>query len=216
MTYYLFHARDIAAYFKWSGVPGFLEKSYLEFLFSRKDVLLARPVSGNYETLEKEVYREMYFLWSVGFINEFSDVSLVSYDGATTLFCEEKFLALESYMKLIAMHLILSNNLPYVRIYFIGLPMLLGIDAEFASFEKNLVIACNAMRLTVRDIFGREFDLARGIPNELLCVYLCQELKDSIFGIDGSGRRSRTEEKVKMRIIKEKSVLERTEREKEC
>jgi hypothetical protein len=213
MTNYLFNARDIAAYFKWSGVPGFLEKNYLEFLFEHKKQLLARPMTTDFETFEREVFREMYFLWSIGFVNEFSDVSLIAPDGAFTLFCDQQFIGLESYMKLISLHLILSANLPYVRINFVGLPLLLGISGDYDEFEKNVYLSFEALRLHARDIFGKDFDISVGIPNELLCVSLRKDLKDAIFGENGSGRRAVLDDSVQMSILRDKSLKEETIRE---
>jgi hypothetical protein len=213
MTNYLFNARDIAAYFKWSGVPGFLEKNYLEFLFEHKKQLLARPMTADYETFEREVFREMYFLWSLGFINEFSDVSLIAPDGSITLFCDQRFIGLESYMKLISLHLILSANLPYVRINFVGLPLLLGISGDYDEFEKNVYLSFEALRLHASDIFGKDFDISIGIPNELLCVSLRKDLKDAIFGENGSGRRAVLDDSVQMSILRDKSMKEEKVRE---
>lgn len=213
MTGYLFNARDIAAYFKWSGIPGFLEKNYLEFLFEHRKHLLARPMTTDYETFERDVFREMYFLWSVGFVNEFSDVSLIAPDGALTLFCDQRFIGLESYMKLISLHLILSANLPYVRINFVGLPLLLGISGDYDQFEKNVHYSFDALRLHASDIFGKDFDISVGIPNELLCVSLSKGLKDAIFGENGSGRRASIDDSVQMTILKDKSLQEEKIRE---
>lgn len=213
MTNYLFNARDIAAYFKWSGVPGFLEKNYLEFLFEHKKHLLARPMTTDFETFEREVFREMYFLWSIGFVNEFSDVSLIAPDGAFTLFCDQRFIGLESYMKLISLHLILSANLPYVRINFVGLPLLLGISGDYDQFDKNVYLSFEALRLQASDIFGKDFDISNGIPNELLCVSLRKDLKDAIFGENGSGRRAVLDDSLQMSILKDKSLKEENIRE---
>lgn len=213
MTNYLFNARDIAAYFKWSGVPSFLEKNYLEFLFEHKKHLLARPMTTDYETFEREVFREMYFLWSIGFVNEFSDVALIAPDGAFALFCDQRFIGLESYMKLISLHLILSANLPYVRINFVGLPLLLGISGDYDEFEKNVYYSFEALRLHASDIFGKDFDISIGIPNELLCVSLRKDLKDAIFGENGSGRRVVLDDSVQMRILRDKSLKEEKIRE---
>lgn len=213
MTKYLFNARDIAAYFKWSGVPGFLEKNYLEFLFEHKKQLLARPMTIDYETFERDVFREMYFLWSVGFVNEFSDVSLIAPDGSITLFCDQRFIGLESYMKLISLHLILSANLPYVRINFVGLPLLLGISGDYDEFEKNVYFSFEALRLHASDIFGKDFDISVGIPNELLCISLRKDLKDAIFGENGSGRREGLDDSLQMNILRDKSIKEEKIRE---
>lgn len=213
MTNYLFNARDIAAYFKWSGVPGFLEKNYLEFLFEHKKQLLARPMTTDYETFEREVFREMYYLWSLGFVNEFSDVSLIAPDGSLTLFCDQRFIRLESYMKLIFLHLILSANLPYVRINFVGLPLLLGISGDYDQFEKNVYFSFEALRLHASDIFGNDFDISIGIPNELLCVSLRKDLKDAMFGENGTGRRAVLDDSKQMGILREKSLKEEKIRE---
>ncbi|MBN1775884.1 MAG: hypothetical protein JW817_05410 [Clostridiales bacterium] len=215
MALYLYNARDIAAYFKWAGVPAHLEKDYLQFLFEKSDGLLARPLSANYGIFEQEVFREMYYLWSVGFENEYSDVELIAPDGAIAIFCNQKFIALESYMKLIALHLMLSGNLPYVRINFVGLPLLLGISGDYVAFEENLTLAFSALRLQATDIFGKEFDLNKGIPNELLCISLQKDLKDRIFGEDGTGRRARPDSEARMRALVEKSLKDKEIRDKD-
>jgi hypothetical protein len=209
MAQYLYNARDIAAYFKWAGVPTHLEKDYIQFLFKKSDVLLARPLSADYGHFEREVFREMYYLWSVGFANEYSDVELIAPDGAISIFCHQKFIALESYMKLIALHLILSANLPYVRINFVGLPLLLGISGDYIAFEENLTLSFTALRLQATDIFGNDFDLNQGIPNELLCISLSRGLKEKLFGEDGAGRRTRSDDKARMLALVEKSLKDK-------
>ncbi len=215
MAQYLFNARDIAAYFKWAGVPSHLERDYLSFLFDKRSVLLAQPLSADYANFEREVFREMYYLWSVGFVSEYSDVALIAPDGAIAIFCGQEFIALESYMKLIALHLVLTGNLPYVRINFVGLPLLLGISGDYEAFEQNLNLAFKALRLQATDIFGKAFDLAQGIPNELLCISLCHELKARLFGEDGTGRRERPDDRARMIALVEKSLKDKEIREKE-
>lgn len=215
MTLYLYNARDIAAYFKWAGVPAHLEKDYLQFLFEKSEGLLARPLSADYGNFEREVFREMYYLWSVGYANEYSDVELIAPDGAIAIFCNQAFIALESYMKLIALHLMLSGNLPYVRINFVGLPLLLGISGDYIAFEENLRLAFSALRLQATDIFGNEFDLNKGIPNELLCISLQKDLKDRLFGEDGTGRRARPDNEARMRALVEKSLKDKAIRDKD-
>lgn len=213
MAYYLYNARDIAAYFKWTGVAAHLEKDYLRFLFEKRDGLLAKPLSGDYTAFERDVFREMYFLWSNGFVNEYSDVTLIAPEGVVSIFCSQEFIALESYMKLIALHLILSANLPYVRINFVGLPLLLGISGEYDQFEENLSLAFTALRLSATDTFGKAFDLKVGVPNELLCISLNNELKEQLFGKNGTGRRTGPDEKAQMLALVEKSLREKQTRD---
>ncbi|MBN1892504.1 MAG: hypothetical protein JW780_06945 [Clostridiales bacterium] len=213
MSNYLYNARDIAAYLKWAGIPAHREKDYLRFLFDGRDVLLARPLTTDYSSFERDVFREMYFLWSVGFVNEYSDIRLIAPEGAVAIFCDQEFIALESYMKLIALHLVLSGNLPYVRINFVGLPLVLGISADYSGFEENLIRAFEALRLQARDLFGKAFDLGKGIPNEILCIMLHQDLKEILFGRDGSGRHTGPDNQEKMRELKQKSFKEKQSRE---
>ncbi len=215
MAHYLYNARDIAAYFKWAGIPAHLEKDYLQFLFEKRDVLLARPLTSDYISFEHEVFRDMYYLWSLGFVNDYSDIALIAPEGAVSLFCGQEFITLESYMKLIALHLILSANLPYVRINFVGLPLLLGITGEYEDFENNLNRAFAALGLHASDIFGKSFDLGVGVPNELLCISLNKEYKESLFGEDGTGRRTGHNDKERMRALVEKSLKDKKIRDSE-
>lgn len=214
MSNYLYNARDIAAYLKWAGIPSHREKDYLRFLFDGKDALLARPLTSDYESFERDVFREMYYLWSTGFVNEYSDVRLIAPEGAVAIFCDQEFIALESYMKLIALHLVLSGNLPYVRINFVGLPLVLGISGDYFGFEENVMRAFEALRLQATDLFGKPFDLEKGIPNELLCISLQKELKETIFGRDGSGRHTGPDDQEKMRALKQKSLKDKQNRDK--
>jgi len=215
MAHYLFNARDIAAYCKWAGVPAHLEKDYLQFLFGKRDVLLARPLAAEYTIFEREVFREMYYLWSVGFVNEYSDVELIAPDHSIAIFCAQEFIALESYMKLIALHLVFTRGLPYVRLNFVGLPLLLGISGDYEGFERNVAMAFDALRLRATDIFGRVLDMKIGIPDELLCISLRDDVKELLFGEDGMGRKAGTDIRAKMSALKEKSLKEREDRERE-
>ncbi|NLW89588.1 MAG: hypothetical protein GXY43_07730 [Clostridiaceae bacterium] len=214
MTQYLYNARDIAAYFKWAGVPPDREKNYLSFLYDRRDLLIARPMTVEYDFLEKEVFREMYYLWSAGYVNEYSDVGLIVPDGGVSIICDQEFIRLEAYMKLVALHLILTANLPYVRMNFVGLPLVLGISGEYADFERNLTIAFQSLRLVAADIHGNEFEIEKGIPDEILCISISNDLKDALFGKDGSRRRSDPDWSEQLRLLKQKSLREKEIRDR--
>ena len=69
MINYLYNSRDIAAYFKWAGVSSHQEKEYLNYIFQIGKDILAKPLTKDYDVFEKAVYRDLYYLWSVGYEN---------------------------------------------------------------------------------------------------------------------------------------------------
>ena len=103
-----------------------------------KDIL-AKPLTKDYDQFEQAVYRELYYLWSEGFENEYSDIATIAPKGAVSLICDQEFITLESYMKLLALHLIFSRNLPYVHINFTGLMLPLGLKGEFRELSGSLL-----------------------------------------------------------------------------
>ena len=180
MINYLYNARDIAAYFKWAGVSSHQEKEYLNYIFQIGADILAKPLTRDYDEFEKAVYRELYYLWSEGFENEFSDIATIAPKGAVSLICDQEFITLESYMKLLALHLIFSRNLPYVHVNFTGLMLPLGLKGEFSDYEKNVVKACEILHLTTHDVYNQPFDLNLGIPDETLCLCLDTEFRKTL------------------------------------
>jgi len=213
MTYYRYNALDIAAYIKWTSIPAETERTYLDLLFQMREQILARPLSKDFESFAMAVFREMYHVWARGFENEFSDVNLIAPEGSVALFCDQDFLGLESYMKLLSLHLILTENLPYVRINFAGLPLLIGIEGEYNEFEKNLAEAAKMLRLATKDDRGNVFNLSQGIPNEPLCLGLQSDFRAELFGSGGYRIRRNNDYQEKMRVLREKSRREQEVRE---
>jgi len=214
MSEYLFNARDVAAYFKWAGIPSHEEMKYLSFLFDNRSLILARPLTIDEQSFFHAVYREMYHLWSVGYIDEFSDYTLIATPGSLPIFCGTGFIALESYMKIIALHLICSSHLPYVRVNFVGLPLLLGISADYHDFEISLEASFRALRLAAYDIFNKDYDISKGIPNEVLCISLDAALKKELFGSNGVRQMHRDDTREKLEALKKSSMNDKLAREK--
>jgi len=213
MTYYRYNALDIAAYIKWTSIPAETERTYLDLLFQMREQILARPLAKDFESFAMAVFREMYHVWARGFENEFSDVNLIAPEGSVALFCDQEFLSLESYMKLLSLHLILTENLPYIRINFVGLPLLIGAEGEFSCFEKNLAEAVRMLRLATKDDKGNEFNLSQGVPNEPLCLGLLSEFRTELFGAGGYRVKRSNDYQEKMRVLREKSRREQEVRE---
>ncbi len=227
MINYLYNARDIAAYFKWAGVSAPQEKEYLNYIFQIGADILAKPLTRDYDEFEMAVYRELYYLWSEGFENEFSDIATIAPKGAVSLICDQEFIALESYMKLLSLHLIFSRNLPYVHVNFTGLMLPLGLKGEFPDYEKNVVKACEILHLTTHDVYNQPFDLNLGIPDERLCLCLDDEFRKNLSEHEDIRKRfiknaatrlqefkktsaaiEEKEEKKKQRLLKRKMVRE--------
>ncbi|MBQ1894932.1 MAG: hypothetical protein II167_04490 [Clostridiales bacterium] len=206
MAKYIFNARDVAAYFKWFGVPSYLEVSYMQYIFSIGSPVLANPLTRDFEKFKGEVYRELYYLWANGFEDERSDISCMPEDGARALICDQECINLESYMKLITLHLIFTKNLPYVKINFTGLPLQLGIRCDFTKFEENVVMAVERLNLVSKDAFGKPFDLSLGVPDELLSISLDPEFKARILKHGDFREALRTEQDNTMRELKEASL----------
>ena len=177
---YIYNSRDVAAYFKYFSVPSYLEVSYMQYVFNLGNKVLAEPLTRDFESFKKEVYRELYFLWANGFENEKADISKMTTEGEFTLICDQECICLESYMKLISLHLIFSSNLPYITLNFTGLMTQLGIKCGVEQYEENCRKVCESLQLEVKDSFGKPFDLTLGIPDELLRVSLCTEFKQTL------------------------------------
>ncbi|MBO4927525.1 MAG: hypothetical protein J5379_04665 [Clostridiales bacterium] len=235
MINYLYNARDIAAYFKWAGVSSHQEKEYLHYIFQIGRDILAKPLTYDYDEFEKAVYRDLYYLWSEGFENEYSDIATIAPKGAVSLICDQEFITLESYMKLLALHLIFSRNLPYVHVNFTGLMLPLGLKGDFVDYERNVVIACETLHLVTQDVFSQPFDLHLGIPDEMLCLCLEPEFRKSLASHDDFRKRfikqaasrlqelkktsaeiQEKEEKKKQRLLKRKLAREAAKAEKEA
>ena len=180
MRKYIYNSRDVAAYFKYFSVPSYLEVSYMQYIFNLGNKVLAEPLTRDFESFKKDVYRELYFLWANGFENEKADISKMTSEGDLTLICDQECICLESYMKLICLHLIFSSNLPYITLNFTGLMTQLGIKCGVELYEQNCKLICDSLQLEVFDTFGKPFDLSLGIPDELLRVKLNAEFKQGL------------------------------------
>lgn len=208
MSKYIFNARDIAAYFKYFTVPSHLEVTYMQHIFSLGTPILAAPLTREFESFKNEVYRELYYLWANGFENEKSDISCMPERGALALICDQECINLESYMKLITLHLIFTQNLPYVNINFAGLPFSLGIRCDYSLYEENVVRAVNGLNLISKDKFGKPFDLRLGVPDELLQISLSDAFKDELKAVQDLRKILREQEQQKMEKLREDSLKE--------
>ena len=177
MHTYIFNSRDVAAYFKYFSVPSYLEVSYMQYIFNLGNKILAEPLTRDFEHFKNEVFRELYFLWANGFEGERSDISAMTADGQLALICDQECINLESYMKLICLHLIFSGNLPYINLNFTGMMFQLGLKCDIDVYEENVRKIMESLRLVAYDSFGHSFDLALGVPDELLRVSLRDDFK---------------------------------------
>lgn len=184
MHRYIFNSRDVAAYFKYFSVPSYLEVSYMQYIFNLGNGILAEPLTRDFEHFKNEVFRELYFLWANGFEGERSDISAMTADGQLALICDQECLNLESYMKLICLHLIFSSNLPYINLNFTGMMLQLGIKCDIDVYEENVRKIMESLRLVACDSFGHAFDLGLGIPDELLRIALNEEFKSRLVNRD--------------------------------
>lgn len=204
MRKYIYNSRDIAAYFKYFSVPSYLEVSYMQYVFNLGNKVLAEPLTRDFESFKKDVYRELYFLWANGFEDEKADMSKMTADGSLALICEQECICLESYMKLICLHLIFSSNLPYITLNFTGLMTQLGIKCGVEVYEEDCRKICESLQLEVSDSFGKPFNLSLGIPDELLRVRLSSEFKQ---GLDNRNFKEtlKSEQMNWLKELKEKS-----------
>ena len=202
---YIYNARDIAAYIKYFSVPQYMEVSYMQYIFNIGTPVMAAPLCKDFEKFKNEVYRELYLLWANGFEDEKSDVANMTVGGYRAIICDQECINLESYMKLITLHLIFTRSLPYVNLNFAGMPLSLGIDCDYAIFEENVVKCIEALNLQSKDRFGKDFDLTKGVPDELLQISLTDEFKAVLKGSDF--RESvRQQQNDKMSEFREKSL----------
>ena len=178
----------------------------MQYIFNLGPTVLAVPLTRDFEEFKKNVYRELYFLWANGFEDEKSDISYMIEKGQLTLICDQECINLESYMKLITLHLIFTRSLPYANLNFNGLPLQLGIKCDFATYEKNVVMITEALQLNVKDRFGNPFDLNKGVPDELLRLSLNDDLKKMLNESADFKLALREAEKAHMKELRENSL----------
>ena len=205
MHTYIFNSRDVAAYFKYFSVPSYLEVSYMQYIFNLGNKILAEPLTRDFEHFKNEVFRELYFLWANGFEGERSDISAMTADGQLALICDQECINLESYMKLICLHLIFSGNLPYINLNFTGMMFQLGLKCDVDLYEENVRKIMESLRLVAYDSFGHLFDLGLGVPDELLRVSLREDFKAGL--VNRNFRESLKNEQLSwLSELKEKSL----------
>ena len=207
MRRYIFNARDIAAYIKYFSVPPHLEVSYMQHIFNLGERVLAKPLASDFERFKMEVYRELYSLWANGFENDKSDISDIAMPGQVPFVCDIECMSLESYMKLICLHLIYTRNLPYVNLNFAGLALTLHIRCSEEIYHDNIKRIFDSLNLVSFDRFGKPFDLAEGIPDELLRVSLTEEFRQILAGNNVDFKESlRKEQTAWVEDLKKKSL----------
>ena len=205
MHKYIFNSRDVAAYFKYFSVPSYLEVSYMQYIFNLGNKILAEPLTRDFEHFKNEVFRELYFLWANGFEGERSDISAMTADGQLALICNQECINLESYMKLICLHLIFSGNLPYINLNFTGMILQLGLKCDSDVYEDNVRRIMESLRLVAYDSFGHAFYLGLGVPDELFRISLNDEFKASL--VNRNFRDSlKSEQQSWLAELKEKSL----------
>jgi hypothetical protein len=112
--YYLFHALDVATYFKWAHVARHNEVSILNELWMQRQTCLAVDEQTSFDDFVQDVYMELNWLWRQGFVDEFSDFNL-----ALDLFLypqvmsQKRYARVEQYFKMLALLFILTPHLPY-------------------------------------------------------------------------------------------------------
>ncbi len=209
MTKYRYNALDIAAYLKWTGMPSDREREQLRLLYDMREPLLARPISKDIELFYREVFRQMYHLWARGFENEFSDVARIADEGQTAIFCDQEYLPLESYMKLLALHLILSDHLPYIRINFTGLPLLTGVEGPYHDFERNVALSAKALCLSITGSDGKDINPEEGLPEDISRIRLNDEFRREIFGESRFRKPNGDSYTVQLQLLKDISQHEK-------
>ena len=180
----------------------------MQHIFSLGSPILATPLTRDFEKFKNEIYRELYYLWANGFENEKSDISNMAEPGALALICDQDCINLESYMKLVTLHLIFTHNLPYVNINFAGLPLSLGIRCEYSVYEENVARVVSGLSLVSKDKFGKPFDLRLGVPDELLQLSLNENFRTEVLKVKDFRQELRDSDKEKMAKLKEESLKE--------
>lgn len=178
----------------------------MQYIFNIGAPVMAAPLCKDFDKFKNEVYRELYYLWACGFEDERSDIANMTIGGDRAIICDQDCINLESYMKLIALHLIFTRNLPYVNLNFAGMPLSLGIECDFDVFEANVVKCIEALSLESKDRFGKPFDLNKGVPDELLQISLTGDFKQTMLKDSDFRESLRKEQKARMSEYKRSSL----------
>lgn len=114
---YLFTALDIAAYMKWCHIHQQDELDVLNRLWTIRKCCLDVPRSIRFKAFCNIVYDELYELWKRGFVSEASDISLaLDPENYPQPVANKTYAKVEMYLKLLALHFILTPRLPYTLV----------------------------------------------------------------------------------------------------
>lgn len=115
MENYRYTSLDVAAYIKWTHLAADTELNFMVDLWPARSLLLADRCLHSFLDFRHDVNEQLYYLDERGFVDEHSDLLLVK-DGAghhPALLPAELF-RFETELKLLALHLIRTPQLPYV------------------------------------------------------------------------------------------------------
>ncbi len=174
MNQYLFSPLDVAAYIKWSQLSGREEARLLRQLWTLAPQCLDRAACGKrFATFERRVFQQLYFLYTRGYVDESSDPAAIAdpKDSSPGLMAE-RHVNMETWLKRIALHLMLQPRLPYVRISIPELARQLGFRRLTKILLRQTLSAARRLGLFVAQANGRPADVDTILARKMVCIGL--------------------------------------------
>lgn len=170
---YTFHPLDVATYIKWSQLQGEAEYLLLQRLWKQRKALLDKRCGRRFELFAKRVYDELYGLWTRDFVNEACPIerALDARRYPARLFLEREA-ALERQLVLYALHLRLTERLPFLTLVPAAFCRRHGIAKPSAAFWRRVQSALRALGLELCTDGGAPYSFSDFSADAPACLRL--------------------------------------------
>lgn len=147
---YRFTPLDIATYIKWSQLSGEQEYRVIASFWKLRKRILSKSCGSSFETYTKRIYLELRLLWERDFVNEHCPLSrALDLDKQPPVLLLKSEAMLELYLKLVALHLWLTEHLPLISVRWPDVLQMTGIKKPSNSLWKRINTAANALQLEI-------------------------------------------------------------------
>ena len=146
---YRFKPLDVAAYIKWAHLAGSQEREVLARLWRLAPQWLdLAATTSRYDRFEQRVFEQLYYLYTRGYVDETSDPALIRdpSDREPGLMTPSCFV-MESYLKRLCLHFLLTPKLPYLRIDMRRLATQLGFRRVTKTLLRQSLTAIRRLGL---------------------------------------------------------------------